>query len=670
MPNRSRTSSQTPGGGDAQTPTSPCAPSPEDLACIAGRLSEAFWITQPGTPGLPLYVSPGFEAIFGQRPQHPLQTYSDWVERIHPEDRSAAVAAMEQFLRGEANTDRETEYRIVRPDGEVRWVHSHGTYVRGSGGEIRHIVGITRDITDRKQAEQELRESRRTLETLLANLPGMAYRCLNDDDWTMIFVSAGCRQLTGYTPEDLVDNRRVSYASLIHPDDRGWIWQTVQERLREQTSFEYEYRIHTADGKEKWIWERGEGVRDASGQIVALEGFMSDVTERKQTEEQLLQAQKMEAIGHLAGGVAHDFRNQLTVVRGYAQMLQQSPALSDEHRPMVEEIIKAADRSTRLTSQLLAFGRREMLQPVVADLGELIADMQPTLPRLIGEDVAVSIDRSSDPAWAYVDPTLVQQAVLNLVINSRDAMPRGGDLILRTFELELSPLHAYLSPEVQTGRYAVIEVTDTGTGMTPEVRERAFEPFFTTKEVGKGTGLGLSMVYGFVRQSGGFIECRSEVGVGTTIQLAFPCASPPLPADASASAAPPATTTGTVLLVEDEDAVRTVIARTLRDAGFTVLDASTASRALDLAGGAPCPIDVILTDVILPGMDGPSLADALQTLCPGVPVVFLSGYADRDRTRRAAQRPGSELLIKPFSTERLLRAVRRALAKKQPPEET
>ncbi len=391
--------------------------------------------------------------------------------------------------------------------------------------------------------------------------------------------------------------------------------------------------------------------------MIGLIGIIVDLTERKAMEAQLRQAQKMEAIGHLAGGIAHDFRNQLTVIKGFSEMLLRRDRVTDEGRPQVEEVLKAVDRSTRLTGELLAFGRREMLQPKVEDLSKLISDLSKTLPRMIGEDIELNLIPSPKPCYANVDPGLFQQAMLNLMLNARDAMGGGGRLEIRSGvrTLEEPPADA---PGFGPGRYVFVCVSDTGCGIEPEAIERIFEPFFTTKESGKGTGLGLSMVYGFARQSGGWVECESTLGEGTTFRLNFPPAEEPAEREAVERAEPAAGHAGArLLVVEDEASVRNLMDEWLTEAGHDVRAAANADEALALVRDGGLEPDLLITDVVMPTVNGVELAGKVRERRPQTPVLYVSGYVGEELARRGVETIREKMILKPVDREELLHRV-------------
>ena len=409
-----------------------------------------------------------------------------------------------------------------------------------------------------------------------------------------------------------------AFVERIHPDDRASVLETVGKAMKSGADFSVQNRSIWPDGTVRWLSGTGRVLLGEHGEPVRAVGISLDVTERRTLEEQYQQAQKMEAVGRLAGGVAHDFNNLLTVILGYCELLLADLKPGDPHQADIAEIQKAGARAGGLTRQLLAFSRKQIIEPTLLDLNVIATDMRAMLGRLIGEDVKVVLALRPELAPVKADRGQVEQVVMNLAVNARDAMPKGGTLTIETANVELDEHYAKTHRTVKPGAYVALTVTDTGTGMTPEVQARLFEPFFTTKEVGKGTGLGMATVYGIVTRSGGSVGVYSEIGKGTSFKVYFPRADAAEHGrgGAAASRLRRAAGTQTVLVVEDEEGLRELAKRLLQRQGYTVLVAANADEALRLFEANPS-IDVLLTDVVMPGASGPELTRQLVEQRPG-----------------------------------------------------
>ena len=414
------------------------------------------------------------------------------------------------------------------------------------------------------------------------------------------------------------------------------------------------------DGTVRWVHEQARVVRDAQGRALRMVGTVQDITDRRQLEDQLRQAQKMEAIGRLAGGIAHDLNNALTAIAGYAELALAEVAAGHPARTDIEEIRRATERAGAVTRQLLAFSRKQLLEPRVFDLNVTVTSLSRMLARLLGPDINVQASVADSLPRILGDPSQVEQAVINLAVNARDAMPGGGRLQLTTSLEQIDEASARAHVPMTPGPYVLLRVSDTGLGMSRETQARIFEPFFTTKDVGKGTGLGLSMVYGTLKQAGGFVFVDSEVGRGTTFRLYFPPA-----AMQPAPAAAPARDSGrrgreTLMVVEDEPAVRNLVASALRHDGYHLLLATSAEEALQLFDAHDGPLDLLLTDAVMPGKSGIDLANAMLARRPGLPVIVMSGYTEETLTVEGLDEPIA-LLQKPFTPRELRQRIRERL---------
>ncbi|MBV9491390.1 MAG: response regulator [Verrucomicrobia bacterium] len=512
-------------------------------------------------------------------------------------------------------------------------------------------------------AEQSLRDSEERFRQLADNI-NEAFWMSNPATKQVLYVSPAYEAIWGRTQASLYEDPQ-SWLEAVHPEDYDRVRRTALGSQAEGR-YDQEYRIVRPDGTVRWVHDQAFPVRDAAGQLIRIAGVAEDVTEQRNLELQLRQAQKMEAIGRLAGGVAHDFNNLLLVILGHSEMLALNAPPEDPHRGSLTEISRAAEQAASLTRQLLAFSRQQVVEPTPLDFNALVAELQQMLRRLIGEDVQLQTVMQPGLSWVRADPGQLGQVIMNLAVNARDAMPQGGRLTIETREVELDAAYAKAYPGLSPGRSALLVVTDTGCGMTPDVQAHIFEPFFTTKPVGQGTGLGLSVVHGIVQQSGGHIEVWSLPGVGTTFKIYLPALE-----DASLQQPPsvpnPPLRRGreTILLVEDEGPVRATAALLLRSLGYEVLEASGAPEALRLAETAPGPIDLLMADVVMPGRSGRELADRLRQRLPGLKVLFQSGYTGEMVDRYGALAEGG-FLQKPFRLETLAEKVREILDASNP----
>ena len=452
------------------------------------------------------------------------------------------------------------------------------------------------------------------------------------------------------------------FLARVHPDDRDLVEKTVRQALESGGDLDYEFRVVLPDGRIRWIADHGEIRRSEQGRPIYMTGICTDVTEHRVAEERLRQAHRMESVGRLAGGVAHEANNQMSVVLGAAEFILRRPDVPEPVRADVEFIQKAAQRTAAVTAQLLAFSRRQILRPEVLDVNAVVQRWEPVLRRIMGEDCGVVLRLAPELGMVRADPGQLEQVLLNLALNARDAMPTGGRVSLETFPKELTGDYARtkIGTSVQAGTYVVIAVSDTGHGMDKETLSHIFEPFFTTKGVGQGTGLGLSTVYGIVKQSDGYIWVYSEPGKGTTFKIYLPVKAGYAAKSKTHSPLPPARAGECILIVEDEMPVRYIMKRTLEDAGYGVLEAGSAAEAMKLVVDTR-HISLILADVIMPAQSGPDLADQIAEQRPGIPVLFTSGYTDGEIERRGLLKPGAAFLQKPFTPDALIRAVQRVL---------
>jgi PAS domain S-box-containing protein len=516
----------------------------------------------------------------------------------------------------------------------------------------RRSAALEREVAERRRVEA------RTQLALTASHMGVWELDLTADrlEW-----SDSMAAIFGLSPAQ-APTTRAGFAAVIHPEDRTKAQDSVDRAIREETDIVNEFRTIWPDGTVHWIAGHARLMSDQEGNATRVIGVGMDISERKSLEEQLRQGHKMEAIGQLAGGVAHDFNNLLTVIHGYADLVLATMITEDPRRGDVDEIVKAAARAAGLTRQLLAFSRKQVLQPTLVDVNTLVGNTCGMLHRLIGENVELVTNLSRDLDSVYADAGQLEQILMNLAINARDAMPQGGRLSIETGAVELDASSAMHHAVVKPGSYVMLAVIDNGTGMDEQTQERIFEPFFTTKDRARGTGLGLATVYDIVRQSGGYISVETKPGCGATFKVFLPRAGTPLAGDMPLAGIEPAPTgSETLLIVEDEEAVRFLSRALLERAGYHVLDAADAHQAEEVFLQHADAIDLLVTDVIMPGSSGPSLFARLSAERPSLKVLYMSGYPNETIVHPSTLLPKVEFLQKPFTAEALMCKVRKTL---------
>jgi PAS domain S-box-containing protein len=524
---------------------------------------------------------------------------------------------------------------------------------RDAQGAIIGLVGVARDITDLKQADETIRR----LSTAVDQSPAAVI--ITDPSGRIVYVNRKFTEISGYSSEEVVgQNPRLLKSGKTSADQYRQLWSTIQSGA----TWRGEYQNRRKNGDLYWASTTIAPVKDESGTITHFVAIQEDVTDTRSLEAQLRQAQKMEAVGRLAGGVAHDFNNLLTVITSYSQLLLEDMAAADPRRADLQEIQRAAIGAAGLTRQLLAFSRQQVLEPRVLNLNDVLSAAGKMLQRLIGEDVALQLTLAPDLGNVKADPGQIEQVIMNLAVNARDAMPDGGKMTIETSNIDLDASYAAQHAVVAPGSYILVAVTDTGSGMDEPTKARLFEPFFTTKEIGRGTGLGLATVYGIVKQSNGYIWVYSELGHGTSFKVYLPRVSE---AAAAAAETRPLLLNGgteTILLAEDASGVRAVAQEILKRLGYTVLVANDGHSALQLARARTELIHLLITDVIMPEMSGRQLADRLKEQRPGLKVLFVSGYTDDAIVRHGMLEPGIAFLQKPFTPQTLARKVREVLS--------
>jgi PAS domain S-box-containing protein len=584
-----------------------------------------------------LEINPAFERQTGLR-----NVIGRRMTELVPDIRETNPELFERYGRVAATGKQET-FELLMP-GLRRWF-SVTVYRAGPS----QFLTVFANITVRRRTEEQLRQSESAYRELVERAPLGIYRSTQDDRF--LAVNPALVAMLGYDHEDELLRLRVSRDVYLDPADRGRV--KVRSTSFGESAIETEWK--RKDGTVMSVRLHVRPVRRDGGDVEYFVVMAEDTTEQRLLERQFRQSQRMESVGLLAGGVAHDFNNLLTVITGFTDLIRDELSPEDPRRAELDEVRSAAERATGLTRQLLAFSRRQVLQPRVLDLNEVVAAVEKMLRRLIGEDVRLEVVLQKSPAVVNADPGQLEQVLLNLAVNARDAMPDGGYLTIATSSVELSDAFVRAHTGASPGPHIALTVTDTGIGMDAETRARVFEPFFTTKEAGRGTGLGLSTVYGIVKQSDGSIWVDSTPGRGTTFTVYLPLVHQPLdvPDDSPVAAAVVGRHHETVLVAEDDAAVRAVVARTLANQGYVLMLASDGPTALVMARGHPGRIDLLLTDLVMPGMSGRELATALEGERPDTAILFMSGYTDDAVIRQGILGAGMHYIQKPFQPRAL-----------------
>ena len=629
------------------------------------------YIAEPGEAGRFHYISPQVEHILGFTPQEWMADDHIWFSLLHPDDRQKTIAA-EHRQEGELYR---VEYRTRTRDGREVWLRDDAVFVRDAETGKLLMRGLLVDVTERKRAEEALRESEERYRTFVeqssegifrmeyepvipCHLPIAEQLAMGHDNGYMAECNDAMAKMYGRaSAQELIGKPLSEFLVLGDPVTREFMETYIRNgyRITDQESRELD-----AHGQKKIFRNTMMGTV-IDGNWVRTWGISRDVTARMHLEEQLRNAQQLEAIGRLAGGVAHDFNNILSIIMGHGELLLATAGGDERARNGLEQIRRAADRAASLTQQLLAFSRKQVLQPKVLDLNEAVADVQKMLSRVIGEDIELVASLHPSLVAVKADPGQVEQVLMNLAINARDAMPHGGKLMMETSNVDVG-LELARDLELVHGAYVMLKVTDSGHGMDAETLVHIFEPFFTTKPMGKGTGLGLSTVYGIVKQSGGSIQVESEEGRGTTFRIYLPVAEGVMSKRQELRAGEKvAGGTETILLAEDEPDLRELARIFLEGYGYKVLEAAGAEQAIRTASVFPGHIDLLLTDVIMPGMSGSQLAENILKQRPQTKIVYMTGYTDDMVVQHKVLEPGVKLLQKPFGKAELALKVRSTL---------
>jgi two-component system, cell cycle sensor histidine kinase and response regulator CckA len=626
--------------------------SEERFLLITNTIDEIFYIYD-AEKGIATYLSPAFNRIWGFPREQALNKDQPFINPVHPDDREKVMNWGPLTQTGQPVS---YEYRIVRADGSIRHIWDRGYPIAEKDGKVTLYVGTGLDVTEWRHAEEALRESGEYLDQIINCIADPIF--VKDANHRYVHVNDAFCALTEWRREDLIgktgfDDFPKDVVQRLWADEER-VLQTGKASLTEDV-------ITDVHGQARTLMTIKSLLTNKKGEKQVVFSIR-DITEYKRLETQLMQSQKMEAIGSLAGGVAHDFNNLLNVINGYSELALDSLGEDSPIRKDIEHIWDAGRRAASLTSQLLAFSRKQLLQPVILDLSVVISQMSSILRRLISEDIDLVAETPQDLGMIHADPAKIEQVILNLVVNARDALPQGGKLTIETANVDFEEDYIKEHSMAKAGAYVMLAISDNGIGMDAETQTRIFEPFFTTKKKGKGTGLGLATVYGIVKQSNGFIWVYSEFGKGTTIKIYFPrvegqSAKIAIDDDALQDLQG----SETVLLVEDEPSVRNLASRILRDRGYEVIEAAEGQEALRLANQYPAIIHLVLTDVIMPGMSGSSLVAQIEAARPETKALYISGYTDNAIVHHGILDSNIAFLQKPFSPNQLARKVREVL---------
>jgi two-component system cell cycle sensor histidine kinase/response regulator CckA len=623
----------------------------EKFRQLAENISDVFWMTSPDMQQVH-YVSPAYERVWGRPAANLFAHPREWTEAIHPKDRERVFTVFGGLMAGEQSVS--VEFRIARPNGDPRWVHSRGFQVRDASGKVTRLIGIVTDVTEIKHA----RQARERLVAILESTTDLVSTA--DPAGHLTYLNRAGRNLLGVHNGDITT--AVIRDFLPNPDSHPILTEGIPTALR-QGAWSGETVLLSRSGRQFPVSQVILAHKSADGKLEFLSTIMRDITERKRFENQLIQSQKMETVGKLTGGIAHEFNSILTAIIGQSELLVAELPPGGSPAKSASEIRQAAGRAAALTQQLLAYGRKQFLKPETIDLNRLIAGLEGVLRNIVGGDVALQVLAAASLQAVEADAGQVEQVIVNMVMNARDAMPKGGNLTLETANVAFDEESVGRYPELKAGNYVMLAISDTGTGMSEAVKARLFEPFFTTKAVGQGTGLGLSTCYGIIKQSGGHINAYSEPGRGTTFKIYLPQVEQTVktPVQRPVSLALPSGTE-TVLLVEDDPALREMAGTLLRRLGYKVWVAANGVEALTLKQQPDVGhIDLLFTDVVMPHMSGKELADRVQALNPHTRILFTSAYTENATVHQGVLEKGTSLLQKPYTPSGLANKLRKVL---------
>jgi len=603
--------------------------------------------------GRRIFNSLSYQRVLGYSPQE-LRTSAPF-QQIHPDDRERVREAAEKARH--SGIGQTLEYRLRHKNGTWLVLESTSSVIRDAKGEPEKLVIVNRNVTERKRAEEALRRSEADFRSVVEDAPYGIYRA--SITGRFLQVNPAVLKMLGYEQEHELLERDLA-ADIFRHDGEYQHLADLLMRTEEVKDIEMEWK--KKDDTSITVRCSGRRINDENGAPAYFAVFAEDVTEKRVLERQLRMAQKMEAIGRPLGGIAHDFNNLLGVIIGYSRVLKRALGAGNDLCEHALEIEKAGERAASLTKQLLAFSRQQVLTPAILDLNTLASDMQGMLPRLLGEDIQVSLELDPELGSVKADQSQIEQIIMNLAVNARDAMPMGGKLKIQTTNVELDQTYTRNHSGSKIGDYVLLAVTDTGTGMDAATLTHIFEPFFTTKERGQGTGLGLATVYGIVKQSDGYIWVDSVPGKGASFQIYLPRhAGQPAVEEQKFDLGEKLGGSESILLVEDAEPLRKLAQTFLEASGFRVLSAGSGEEALEVAAGCGRSLDLLLTDVVMPGMNGRVLAEQLSPRQPGIKVLYMSGYTDSFIAGHGVLEPGTHFLHKPFTEEVLIRKVRDVL---------
>lgn len=608
--------------------------------------------------GKRLFNSLSYERVLGYSPEELQESSAS--EQIHPDDRERVFTAAEEARH--SGIGKTLEYRIRHKNGTWLELESTSSVIRNAKGEPEKLVIVNRNITERKRAEDALRRSEADFRSMVEGAPYGIYRASMKGK--LLQVNPALQKMLGY--ESAGDLLRKDLATDIFRNSAEY--QRLMELLASTNEIkDLEVEWLKQDGLPITVRCSGRCINGEKGVPVYLEVFAEDVTEKRVLERQLRMAQKMEAIGRISGGIAHDFNNLLGVIIGYSRVLQRAVGVNSTLCEHAMEIEKAGQRAASLTKQLLAFSRQQVLAPTVLNVNTLVSEMQKMLARLLGEDIQISLQLDPDLGSVLADQSQIEQVIMNLTVNARDAMPTGGKLKIETANVMLDQTYTRNHPGSKAGEYVLLAVTDTGMGMDAATLAHIFEPFYTTKERGKGTGLGLATVYGIVKQSCGYIWVESSPAKGASFQIYLPRhAGQPVVEEQKFDSLEKLRGSESILLVEDSEPLRKLAQTVLESGGFHVLSAGSGEEALEVAQRHGTALNLLLTDVVMPGMNGHVLAEQLSLRRPDIKVIYMSGYTDNFIAGRGVLGPETHLLHKPFTEEVLIRKVREVLDGSKP----